>query len=47
VPQGLVLGSLLFLIFLNNVAENMTGFGRLFVPDGSWEKGVSVDILPG
>jgi hypothetical protein len=33
VPQGLVLGSLLFLNFLNNVTQNMTGFGRLFADD--------------
>jgi hypothetical protein len=33
VLQGLVLGPLLFLIFINDVADNMTGFGRLFTDD--------------
>jgi hypothetical protein len=27
------LGSLLFLAFINDVADNMTGFGRLFADD--------------
>jgi hypothetical protein len=32
-PQGLVFGPLLLLVFINDIADGMTGLGRLFADD--------------
>jgi hypothetical protein len=35
VPHGSVLGPLLILIFINDIADDMLGLGRLFADDTS------------
>lgn len=44
VPQGSDLGPLLFLLFINDIADNLTGMARLFADDTSLSYS-SVDLV--
>lgn len=48
VPQGLVLDPLLFLMYVNNIADNLLSIARLFADDTSLASTISnVDDLQG